>query len=51
MLSYATVGSNDFDRSLPFYTALLEPEGVTKLFDTPAAGCCSQKTASSCSAC
>lgn len=38
MLSYATIGSNDFDRSIPFYTALLGSQGVTKLFDHPRGG-------------
>jgi predicted enzyme related to lactoylglutathione lyase len=38
MLSYATVGSNNFDKSLPFYTELLADQGVTKLFDHPRGG-------------
>ena len=38
MISYATVGSNDFDTSLAFYTALLATQGVTKLFDHPRGG-------------
>jgi catechol 2,3-dioxygenase-like lactoylglutathione lyase family enzyme len=38
MLSYATIGSNDFDNSLPFYTELLGTQGATKLFDHPRGG-------------
>lgn len=38
MLSYATVGSNDLDRTIPFYTDLLQTQGVTKLFDHPRGG-------------
>lgn len=38
MISYATIGSNDFDRSLPFYTELLGTQGVTKMFDHPRGG-------------
>ncbi|TVV72528.1 VOC family protein [Sphingomonas solaris] len=38
MISYATVGSNDFDTSLPFYTDLLGTDGVTKMFDHPRGG-------------
>ncbi|RYD64044.1 MAG: VOC family protein [Sphingomonadales bacterium] len=38
MISYATLGSNDFDKSLPFFTELLGSAGVTKLFDHPRGG-------------
>ena len=38
MLSYVTVGSNDLEKSVPFFTELLAPEGVTKLFDHPRGG-------------
>lgn len=38
MISYATIGSNDFSTSLPFYTELLGTQGVTKLFDHPRGG-------------
>lgn len=38
MISYATIGSNDFDTSLPFYTDLLGSQGVTKVFDHPRGG-------------
>jgi catechol 2,3-dioxygenase-like lactoylglutathione lyase family enzyme len=38
MLSYATIGSNDLDRSIPFYTELLALRGVTKLFNHPRGG-------------
>ena len=38
MLSYATVGSNQMEKSIPFYTELLATEGVTKLFDHPRGG-------------
>ena len=38
MISYATIGSNDFDTSLPFYTELLGTHGVTKMFDHPRGG-------------
>jgi predicted enzyme related to lactoylglutathione lyase len=38
MLAYATIGSNDFERSMPFYTQLLATQGVTKLFDHPRGG-------------
>ena len=38
MLSYATIGSNDFEKSMPFYTELLGTQGVTKLFDHPRGG-------------
>ena len=38
MLSYATIGSNDLDRAIPFWTELLAPQGITKLFDHPSGG-------------
>jgi catechol 2,3-dioxygenase-like lactoylglutathione lyase family enzyme len=38
MLSYATIGSNDLEKSLPFYTELLGTQGCTKLFDHPRGG-------------
>lgn len=38
MLSYATIGSNDLDKSIPFFTALLETQGVIKLADHPRGG-------------
>ena len=38
MLSYATVGSNDFEKSLPFFTELLGSQGAVKLFDHPRGG-------------
>ncbi|HEY8949934.1 MAG TPA: hypothetical protein VIM56_13705 [Rhizomicrobium sp.] len=37
-LGYATVGSNDLARAKAFYTALLEPFGITKLFPHPTGG-------------
>jgi catechol 2,3-dioxygenase-like lactoylglutathione lyase family enzyme len=38
MLSYATVGTNNLDKSLPFYIELLGSQGVAKLFDHPRGG-------------
>lgn len=38
MISYVTVGSNDLDRSVPFYTELLALHGVTKFADHPRGG-------------
>jgi catechol 2,3-dioxygenase-like lactoylglutathione lyase family enzyme len=38
MLSYVTIGSNDLEKSLPFFTDLLETQGLTKLFDHPRGG-------------
>jgi catechol 2,3-dioxygenase-like lactoylglutathione lyase family enzyme len=38
MISYGTMGSNDLGMSLPFYTALLETQGITKLFNRPGGG-------------
>lgn len=38
MLRYATIGSNNLDKALAFYTELLGTQGVTKLFDHPRGG-------------
>lgn len=38
MISYATIGSNDLDKSMSFYTDLLGSAGCTKLFDHPRGG-------------
>jgi len=38
MIAYATIGSNNFEKSIPFYTELLATQGVTKLFDHPRGG-------------
>lgn len=38
MLSYVTVGSNDLEKSVPFYSELLATQGVTKMFDHPNGG-------------
>lgn len=38
MISYATIGSNDLGKSVPFYAELLGTQGVTKLFDHPRGG-------------
>lgn len=38
MLSYATIGSNDLDKAVPFWTELLATQGVVKLFDHPRGG-------------
>jgi len=38
MLRYATVGSNDLEKSVPFFTELLGTQGVTKMFDHPRGG-------------
>ena len=38
MLSYATVGSNQLDRSKPFYDALLASAGITPFFEHPTGG-------------
>jgi catechol 2,3-dioxygenase-like lactoylglutathione lyase family enzyme len=35
MLSYATIGTNDLDKSAPFYTELLGTQGLSKMFDHP----------------
>lgn len=37
-LGYATVGSNDLERAKAFYTALLEPFGITPMFPHPTGG-------------
>ena len=38
MLSYATIGTNDLEKSIPFYTELLGSQGAAKLFDHPRGG-------------
>lgn len=38
MISYVTIGSNDLEKSVPFYTELLATRGVTKIFDHPRGG-------------
>ncbi len=38
MISYATVGSNQLEKSIPFYTELLALQGVSKMFDHPRGG-------------
>ena len=38
MLSYATVGSNDLERAVAYFTELLGTQGVTKMFDSPRGG-------------
>ena len=38
MIGYATVGSNDLAKAVPFYTELLGTQGVTKMFDHPRGG-------------
>jgi catechol 2,3-dioxygenase-like lactoylglutathione lyase family enzyme len=38
MISYVTIGSNDLEKSVPFYTDLLATQGVSKLFDHPRGG-------------
>lgn len=38
MLSYVTVGTNDLERSEPFFTQLFAEQAVTKLFDHPRGG-------------
>jgi catechol 2,3-dioxygenase-like lactoylglutathione lyase family enzyme len=38
VISYATIGSNELDKSLPFYTELLGTQGITKVFDHPRGG-------------
>ena len=38
MISYATVGSNDLEKSLAFYSELLATQGAAKLFDHPRGG-------------
>ncbi|WP_174274210.1 VOC family protein [Sphingomonas bacterium] len=38
MISYATIGSNDLDKAIPFYSALLGTQGATKMMDHPRGG-------------
>ena len=38
MLSYVTVGSNNFEKSIPFFTELLGTQGITKMLDHPRGG-------------
>lgn len=38
MLSYTTIGSNQLEKSIPFYTELLALQGVSKMFDHPRGG-------------
>lgn len=38
MISYVTIGSNDLEKSVPFYTELMATQGVAKLFDHPRGG-------------
>jgi catechol 2,3-dioxygenase-like lactoylglutathione lyase family enzyme len=38
MLSYVTVGSNNIEKSVPFYTELFATQGVAKMFDHPRGG-------------
>lgn len=38
ILSYATVGSNNLEKSIPFFTQLLAKGGVGKLADHPRGG-------------
>ncbi len=38
MIGYATVGSNDFSKSLPFYDALMQEMGAAPIFDHPRGG-------------
>jgi catechol 2,3-dioxygenase-like lactoylglutathione lyase family enzyme len=38
MLSYATIGTNDLEKSVPFYTELLGTQGAAKMFDHPRGG-------------
>jgi catechol 2,3-dioxygenase-like lactoylglutathione lyase family enzyme len=38
MLCYTTIGTNDLEKSAPFYTELLGTQGVTKMFDLPRGG-------------
>jgi catechol 2,3-dioxygenase-like lactoylglutathione lyase family enzyme len=35
MLSYATVGTNDLKKSVPFFTELLGAQGASKVFEHP----------------
>lgn len=38
MLSYVTVGTNDLEKSLPYFTELLALHGASKMFDHPRGG-------------
>jgi catechol 2,3-dioxygenase-like lactoylglutathione lyase family enzyme len=38
MLSYVTIGTNDLEKSAPFYAELLGTQGVAKIFDHPRGG-------------
>jgi catechol 2,3-dioxygenase-like lactoylglutathione lyase family enzyme len=38
MISYVTVGSSDFAKSVPFFTELLATQGVSKMFDKSSGG-------------
>ena len=38
MIGYVTVGSNDFDKSLPFYDAIMAELGASPIFDHPRGG-------------
>ena len=38
MISYATVGTNNADKSVPFYNELLGSVGLAKFFDHPNGG-------------
>src|SRR3546814_4057830 len=38
MITYAVVGTNDVNKSLPFYDALLDMIGINRMFDHPNGG-------------
>ncbi len=38
MIGYVTIGSNDFEKSLPFYDGLMKELGATPVFDHPRGG-------------
>lgn len=38
MISYVTIGSNNLEKSVPFYTELFGTQGVVKMFDHPRGG-------------
>ena len=38
MIGYATVGSNDFSKSLPFYDGVMQEMGAGPIFDHPRGG-------------
>lgn len=38
MIGYATVGSNDFSKSLPFYDGVMQEMGASPIFDHPRGG-------------